>query len=212
MCDSIARFRRHLQRKRLEQIIFVDETHYSLNDHVVKTLVAPNEHGHVTVTISSHYAPRYDMIAFVSGIRTFPVVIYSPKDRTEETNSKGINTQMLCDHGCELILDRATIHNEEKIMESFNISGSFEIVDIRKMPTQAAKRLSPLDNGLFGLWKNRVREHDNVDESNVETIMSLEWDKISAEEIHGAYHHCALTRRTNVYYDCPQPHLHKHKY
>jgi hypothetical protein len=94
--------------------------------------------------------------------------IYTPKERSA-AGVKGINTEMLVDYilntlGQEtwaldkppliLVVDRARIHNEEKVMEAFRERGG-HVTQLLKMPPMAAKRLSPLDNALFHDWKKQ---------------------------------------------------------
>ena len=38
-----------------------------------------------------------------------------------------------------LVLDKASIHNEEKILEAFHDNGCQELVEVWKMPAKAAK-------------------------------------------------------------------------
>ena len=90
-------------------------------------------------------------------------MIDSPSER-----GRGVDTQMrlqyirnllaqaagaLDQYPLILVLDRATIHNEEKIMQEFHDWGCQELTHILKMPPAAAKRLSPLDHALFNLWQ-----------------------------------------------------------
>lgn len=77
-----------------------------------------------------------------------------------------------------LVVDRATIHHEERIMQEFHDWGCQELVQLLKMPPAAAKRLSPLDNSLFNLWRQRVTrarwqhtdegKHQKTNESRME--------------------------------------------
>ncbi len=78
------------------------------------------------------------------------------------------------------------------------------------MPTQAAKRLSPLDNALFHIWKESVRKHAPLTEDNVVRIMSDAWNNISSHYIQSQYRKCGLIGYTNPYFDCPQPSMHRH--
>ena len=54
-----------------------------------------------------------------------------------------------------LVLDTASCHNEQKILEAFHVhdNGCQELIEVWKMPTEAAKRMSPVDNALFHDWK-----------------------------------------------------------
>ncbi|CAF3442038.1 unnamed protein product [Rotaria sp. Silwood1] len=165
--ESIAKLRRKLQRISNKKIIFLDETHIKINEAPRTTLVAPGENPYVIVTDSSSYAARYDMIAAVVGDQILPSIIYSPADRKTK-NVKGINSNMLIDFmenilcpsistldycPIYLVLDKSHIHNISKIKEALGNFECMKSVEILVMPTQAAKRISPLDNSLFHEWK-----------------------------------------------------------
>ena len=173
---------------------------------------------------NTHFARRYDMIAFCSGTRTFPAVVFTPDDRGEE-QAKGINSRMLNDsiinfigphigaydqYPLRLLCDRSSIHNTDKMKESFIEGHCNEIVDIRLIPAKSAKRLSPLDNGIFHEWKERCRRHHPLTKSNIVSVMTSEWDKVTEQQLQACYHHCGLTYDSDPYADCPLPQLHKH--
>jgi hypothetical protein len=186
--------------------------------------VASEQKEYIIVDDNSSYAARYDMIAWISGDSIFPVTIYSPADRAK-LGVSGITKEMLnqCiinsvsryvgikDHyPWYVVCDKSTIHNKKEIIESFQDGGVHEIVDVLFMPTKAAKRLSPLDNGIFHLWKERCRQQGKFTTNNIISIMTREWEKITKEEIQHAYHHCGLTTSKNIYFDCPKPIVHQH--
>ena len=188
------------------------------------TLVSPGETAYVIVEDDTSYARRYDMIACCSYDRVFPPKIFSPADRGEE-GVKGINTAMLISYIQDilaqavgamdvypviLVLDRSRIHGEEKIIEAFHDWGCQELKQVIKMPTQAAKRMSPLDNSLFHDWKVRCRKRNGITNINIEQIMADEWNNTDVEKIQSYYHHCLLFQRQDVYADCPLPAQHRH--
>lgn len=173
---------------------------------------------------NSSYAARYDMISFISGNNIFPAIIYSPEDRAR-LGVSGITKDMLNEsiinyvsryvgihdhYPWYIVCDRSTIHSKDEIMESFRDGGVHEIVDVLFMPTKSAKRLSPLDNGIFHIWKERCRSHGLITKSNIISIMSHEWEQITKQQLHAAYNHCGLTRRRDVYFDCPRTSTHRH--
>jgi hypothetical protein len=51
------------------------------------------------------------------------------------------------------VVDRASNHNAEKILEVFHDWGGQEFKEVIVTPPAAAKRLSPLDNSLFNIWR-----------------------------------------------------------
>jgi hypothetical protein len=129
--------RRKLQRISGGRVLFLDETAVRLSEAPSHTLVAPDEQEYVHATETSSYSKRYDMTACVNRDKTFAPCIYTPSERKQE-GVKGVNTEMLQDYilntlGQEtaaldnppltLVVDRATIHSEEKILEAFRERG-----------------------------------------------------------------------------------------
>lgn len=171
----------------------------------------------------SENAKRFDMIACCNGKQVFAPCIYTPKERSD-VGVKGINTEMLVDYilstlGQEtwaldkppltLVVDRARIHNEERVMEAFRERGG-HVTTLLKMPPMAAKRLSPLDNSLFHDWKEAVRKHGPLTLRNMEQVMADEWNRLPPAKIAAHYKHCGITGYSDVYADCPQPAEHQH--
>lgn len=223
LCEDIAKQRRKLQRISGGRVLFLDETAVRLSEAPSHTLVAPGEKEYVVATETSSYSKRYDMIACVNRDKTFAPCIYTPSERKQE-NVRGVNMVMLQDYilntlGQEtaamdnppltLVVDRASIHQEEKILEAFRERGG-HVTEIMKMPTNAAKRMSPLDNALFHDWKEAVRKRCPLALGNIEQVMSDEWNNIKPETIAAHFRHCRLTPHSDVYSDCPQPSIHKH--
>jgi len=223
MCEEIADMRRKIQRVNKKKIIFMDEVAVKLNEGQNYTLVLPGEVEYVTVTDTTSYSKRYDMIALCNGERVLPPVIYTPKDRLG-LNVKGITKKMseeavdsilaqavagIDDYPLFLVIDKACIHQQD-LLQVFHDRGCQDVKQVLFMPTQAAKRMSPLDNALFHTWKNNVRKHAPLTEDNVVNIMSDEWNKIKSTQIRSQYRKCRLMRYQNVYDDCPAPHSHHH--
>jgi hypothetical protein len=219
-CEQIAKVRRKIQRIGIKHILFLDETHKREGDVENYTLVLPGEPSLIETSTTSSYAARYDMIACCSGTTALPPVIYSPKER-----GKGIDAAMLLQHirnllaqaagaldvyPLILVVDRATIHNEEKILQEFHDWGCQELQEVIKMPPASAKRLSPLDNSLFNLWRQRVLADGPLTKANIKQRMSDAWNSITAADIQAQYRNCGLMRHQNPYFDCPNPVLHRH--
>ena len=164
------------------------------------------------------------MITFLSGEEVFLPMIYSPEDR-KQLKVDGITGDMLNSfiedylgraiaakdrYPLYLLCDKSKIHNIEKMKESFQNGLCFEIVDISFLPTQSAKRLSPLDNSLYADWKRRCRQHHTITPDNIRQIMSDEWEQTAKEKIKAYYKHCGLTYSSDPYHDCPLPTVHQH--
>lgn len=224
LCNEIAKIRRWAGRLQKQNLIYMDETHLKVNEAPRNTIVAPGEQSLVIVDDNTSYAARYDMITFISSTRVFPAVIFSPEERKARGVS-GITSAMLLESIVEpigpalgaydryplrILCDKATIHNREKMMTSLTEGYCNEVVDIKFMPSKAAKRLSPLDNGLFHDWKERCRKHSPLTKANIKSVMITEWERTTADQLQTYYRHCGLTRVHDPYYDCPQPSLHRH--
>jgi hypothetical protein len=223
LCEDIATMRRKFQRISKERVLFLDETAVRISEAPTSTIVLPEQQPYVIATETSSYARRFDMIACINGNKTFAPCIYTPKERSD-AGVKGINTEMLIDYilstlGQEtwaldkppltLVVDQSRIHNEERIMEAFQERGG-HVMQLLKMPPQAAKRLSPLDNALFHDWKERVRRHGALTLQNIEQVMADEWNHIPNKLIRTHYKHCGLVGYSDAYADCPNPHEHAH--
>ena len=97
------------------------------------------------------------------------------------------------------------------MLEAFHLNGAQNVTQVLLMPSKAAKRLSPLDNGIFGYWKQQCRKKGKISKSNVQHIMTSVWNNLPAKLLSTCYHHCLLGRRQNVYQDCPLPQSHTHE-
>ena len=221
---AIATTRRELMRHAKAKLLFFDETYVHIGFCRTHTLVAPGEQPYVVVDDTDKYAPRYDMIACCSGERVFPPIIFSPEDR-RGMDVRGIRKWMLLQYidnvlaqavgaldlfPLTLVMERSNIHNTGDILQAFHDRGCQDLQTVYLMPAYSAKRLSPLDNSLFHQWKNAVRKHPIITKSNIEQIMSDEWNKITASSLMAYYRHCGLTHSTDPYFDCPDPIAHKH--
>jgi hypothetical protein len=224
LCDSIAQLRKRIQRIHKNNVVFLDESAMRLSEAPGSTLVAPGEKHWVVVEDSSSYAARYDLIGCCVGDQALPPMIYTPTER-KDINVKGINSKMVVQYiqhilaqalgaldryPMHLVLDRSSAHHKAKMLEAFYDNGCQSMVHIWFMPPKAAKRMSPLDNALFHEWKERVRKRAPIKESNIEQVMSDEWNNLPAEHIRNYYQHCGLTGYHNPYFDCPNPSPHNH--
>lgn len=220
MCEEIAKIRRKFQRSGTNHLLVLDETYKREGDVQNYTIVLPGEPPYIHSACTSKYATRYDMIACCNGRSVLPPIIYSPKER-----DKGVTQHMLLEYirnllaqaagaldtyPLFLLVDRSTIHGEQEIINEFHDWGCQELVEVVKMPSAAAKRLSPLDNSLFNLWRQRVLDGPTLTKANIKRRMSDAWNSITAEEIQAQYRNCGLMRHQDPYFDCPLPALHRH--
>ena len=157
LCDSIAELRRKIQTVGADHVLFLDEVPFKLSEAPSHTVVLPGESAYVEVDDNSSYAPRYDMIACCTHMELFPPTIFSPDERAA-LGVRGITQKMFIKYiqdilaqACGaldryplyLVLDKASIHNEEKILEAFHDNGCQELVEVWKMPTKAGEDVSP---------------------------------------------------------------------
>jgi hypothetical protein len=220
MCEQVAKVRRKLQRIGTGHILFLDETHKREGDVENYTIVLPGEPPYIEAPSTSSYARRFDMIACCSGTTTLPPIIYSPTER-----DKGVTREMLLQYirnllaqsagaldvyPLTLLVDKAPIHTEAEMLLEFHDWGCQELVEVIRIPTASAKRLSPLDNALFNVWRQRVLAAGPLTLSSAKKRMSAAWESITKADIHAQYKHCGLIRGSDVYFDCPKPAQHKH--
>jgi len=220
MCEQIADVRRKLQRIGTRHILFLDETHKREGDVQSYSIVLPSESSLIESAAISTYAPRYDMIACCSGYEVLPPKIFMPKER-----GKGITAVLLQEYVRDLlaqaagaldtyplllVLDRSPIHSEPQLLQEFHDWGCQELTTILKLPPASAKRLSPLDNSLFNVWRTRVLEQGGLTKRNIRARMSDAWNSITKADIQAQYRNCGLMRAQDVFFDCPNPAAHKH--
>lgn len=220
-CEQIAKIRRKIQRIGIKHILFLDETHKREGEVDSYTITLPGEPNTILTSSTSSYSPRYDMIACINGTTTLPPIIYSPNERDE-----GVTQHMLLQYIRNLLaqacgaldvyplilyLDRSPIHNEEKMLEVFHDWGCQELIQVVKIPPASAKRVSPLDNSLFNLWRQRVLNSGPLTKNNIKRRMNAAWESITTKEIQQQYRHCGLMRQQDPYFDCPFPSTHQHK-
>jgi hypothetical protein len=224
LCDEIAALRRKIQTVGADHVVFLDEVPFQLSEAPSHTIVLPGESAFVEVDDTSSYAPRYDMIAACTHMELFPPTIFSPEERAA-LGVKGITQKMFIKYiqdvlaqACGaldryplyLVLDKASIHNEQKILEAFHDNGCQELVEVWKMPTKAAKRMSPLDNALFHHWKERIRKLGKVSKENAVQRMADQWNQLPTSLLRSQYRYCGLVRWHDPYFDSPQPSVHQH--
>ena len=221
MCEQIAKIRRKVQRIGIKHLLFLDETHKREGEIDNDTITLPGEPRTILTSSPSSYSARYDMVACISGTTTLPPIIYSPNERDD-----GVTQQMLLQYIRNLLaqacgaldvyplflyLDRSPIHSEEKMLEVFHDWGCQELTQVIKIPAASAKRISPLDNSLFNLWRQRVLNSGPLTRNNIKRRMNAAWESITTKEIQQQYRNCGLMRHQDPYFDCPFPSIHQHK-
>ena len=224
LCMVIAKMRREFMAFKKKKLLFLDETYIRIGIHPGRTVVAPGQQRYIVVEDTDAYAPRYDMIACIAGDWVFPPIIFTPEDRMD-WDVRGVRKWMLYkyihdvlaqavealdEYGVVLVMDRASIHNPEEMLQEFQDAGCGIIKEVRLMPAYAGKRLNPLDNAIFYEWKEAVRAEGPINKQNIVSIMHKKWMDIPPEHIWAHYHHCALMCANDPYKDCPDPSAHRH--
>jgi hypothetical protein len=219
-CEQIATVRRKIQRIGKQHVLFLDETHKREGDVDSYTIVLPGEPPYIETSSTSSYAKRFDMIACVSGTTTLPPIIYAPNER-----ERGVTRRMLHDYIHDLLgqaagalevyplillVDKATIHSEAELLQEFHDNACQDLTEVIRIPTASAKRLSPLDNSLFNVWRQRCLAGGPLTLCNIKQRMSDAWASITQADIQAQYRNCGLMRGDDVYFDCPNPAVHKH--
>jgi hypothetical protein len=225
LCDDIAKFRRWCQKISNKKLLFLDESNLRISESSSTTLVAPGESAYVVVDDNTKYAARYDIIICINGQRVLPCIIYSPSDR-KRLKVDGIRGAMverfiddilaqavgaLDEYPLYLIIDNSPAHHRERMLQAFRDRGCQDLVDIIFMPPNAAKRLSPLDNGFIHEWKERVRQQGRMKPDNIIQHMHNQLHQIPSDHIHNFYGHSGLTDGSDPYMDCPAPSRHHHQ-
>lgn len=221
LCDQIAETRRKLRKLPDGHVLFLDETALRVSEAPTHTITLPGEQPFVLAEDTTSYAKRFDMIACCTSRETLPPIIYAPNERR-----KGIDAEMLLAYVRDflaqsvgaldrypltLVLDRATIHQPERLLREFHDWGCQELTEIVRLPAMSAKRLSPLDNSLFHDWKERVRKHAPITSDNIRAVMSNEWNNIPPSLLAAHFRHCLLRSRQPLLADCPEPDEHRHR-
>lgn len=201
-------------------LLFLDETALRVSEAPTHTIVLPGEQAFVIVEDTTSYAARFDMIACCTSKETLPPIIYAPTER-----ERGINSAMLLAYirdflaqavgaldryPLTLVVDKSAIHNPAKILQTFHDWGCQDLTEVLLLPTQSAKRLSPLDNSIFHDWKERCRSHDEITSDNIRCVMNNEWNNLDAAHLAAHYDHCLLRPRQPLLSDCPLPAVHRH--
>lgn len=222
-CEEIAELRRLVQQLSKKGVLILDETGIKLREVPRTTLVLPGNTQYVVASSTDKYALRYDMIACVHFNGAFTPMIISPQMR-QEAGASGVTLEMfltyinttlanevgeLTTRDRSMIYDKSPVHSDKKVLAAFE-SNNVPLKRLFRIPTAAAKRVSPLDNTLFHAWKDAVRACAPLALDNVEQAMIDSWRALSVTSIQHCYHHCGFMRGQDPYSDCPNPAEHQH--
>ena len=215
--SSIAKFRRFLQRIPNSRLIFLDETVIYGVMLPRRTLVAPDYQPYILVNKPSAYAERYDFIRAINGSEPIACKTWSPEDRAirgvkgvrkEAVNEWIVNDlapsiNRLGDNDIYLVCDKSRAHNRLDMLQALNAGHCGSVVDVLFMPSVSAKYVSPLDNLIWHSIKEAARKHHPLRRDDIPEVLSRTFFELSKEEICNAYRKCAISAKTNVYYDKP---------
>jgi hypothetical protein len=96
-----------------------------------------------------------------------------------------------------ICLDKGLNFKREEVKEELRLGGADNVGDAWILPTNTAKRVSPLDNTLWHSLKQRVRARKPKSEIGTARIIREEFMAISQRDIQNYYQHCGLTQRSN---------------
>jgi hypothetical protein len=161
------------------------------------------------VSDTSRYCPRYDVLASVCMDGPLPMRILTPQER-EISDQKGINQELFLDYIADdlvpalsnyprrdwyFITDRAAIHNMKEIQDELKaLDNSHTMKHVLLLPTNTAKYVSPLDNSLWHLWKDRVRKEERRPGEGLDAFLVRTWGEMEKRVIHSMYRKCRLMR------------------
>ena len=96
-----------------------------------------------------------------------------------------------------VVVDKALRIKPTEIREEMKKGGVTRMKPPVVLPASSAKFVSPLDNTLWHQLKERVGNRKPTTESGLCRILREEFYKITPEQLHNYYVHCALTRRSD---------------
>jgi hypothetical protein len=203
------KIRRKLQRIDSHDLIFMDETNVKESISHRGGMSPAGTRAPLLVTDTSRYCARYDVMASVCLDGPLPMRVVTPEDR-DISNQKGIDQEIFLDYLSDdlipalsnypprqwcFITDRASIHNLGEIQEELNsLDYTPTIQHVVLLPTNTAKYVSPLDNCLWHLWKDRVRQTEMRLGEGLDTLLVRTWGGMEKRVIHSSYRKCRLMR------------------
>ena len=91
-------------------------------------------------------------------------------------------------------MDKGLSFKAEETKEQLTAGGAQNVKEVWILPTNSAKRISPLDNTLWHSLKERVRARKPRTEAGTARIVKQEFMSISEIQIQNYYRNCKLTR------------------
>ena len=109
-----------------------------------------------------------------------------------------------------LVIDLSRFHNMAMILEAFHENGCQKLQTIYFVPSNAAKRMSSLDNSSFNEWKESIKKRRKITKDNIAQVMSDEWNNTTKNSLRAHYRYYGLIHGRDPYFDCPDPSAHAH--
>jgi hypothetical protein len=137
LCDSIAELRRRIQQVDADHVLFLDEDPFKVSEAPSHNLVFPGESVNIDVDDNFPYITKYDMISCCTHKEVPPPKLFVHTERAD-SGVKEINRKLRIKHvqdilaqACKAlgqyplysVLDRASIHNEQNVLETVHESG-----------------------------------------------------------------------------------------
>ena len=212
---QVVSVRRKLRRVAKNKITFIGETQMKENTHSLTTLALAGDTGKVVVSKPESFAGRVDFIAAANAEQTFPLAIFTPKERqkygccgiTKAMFNDFLETKLapaICDLDEEdllIVIDRARVHNVKEIDAILDNNGCDNVKEIILLPRETAKHVSPLDNALFHDFKQGVRErlkNKEITFNKIKAAARREWGDFDSAALQAHYRHCRLYSRQSL--------------
>jgi hypothetical protein len=209
--DEIGAFRRKAQRAGAKRLVFVDQSAVYMGALPLRSIVPRGSSALVMSSSPTLFPPRFDIMGAVSYDSVLPVQVMSPEQR-RSLGVKGWRKQMVLDwlreslapalcelreHDMVLVMDKALRIQPDEALAAVRAGGCHRVTRAWRIPTAAAKHISPLDNSLWHEYKERVRAREPDTAAAMVRALHDEWRKQSAANIHHYYRHCGLTRHSD---------------
>ena len=214
--NSVIEARKKLHRVSNKRLVFIDGSGMRSEPRPLRGL-APS--GQIPAEKAEKYEPRVDVmgavgyhgpLAFETKTSTQRRVIQNP--RKNKIGVKGYTKPMvknflekeLAPKICEMkvkdvivCMDKGLSFKEEEAKEQLRAGGARNVKGVWILPTNSAKRISPLDNNLWHSLKQRVRARKPRTEVGTARILKQEFMSISPTDIQSYYRNCRLTWRSD---------------
>lgn len=211
--NSIAQFRKKVQRLPLSKVIFIDQTQDKIGAAPRRGLAPAGEEAKVVSEQATHFPARVDFMGALCANKTLSHEILTPEKRGEE-KVKGWRKSMILDFlrdkvaddanalgddGVTVVLDKALRVKPEEALQALHDRGGDNVKQVLIIPRASGKHLSPLDNCLWAKFKQKIARKSPQTVEDMVAAMEAAWASFTKRTIWAMYRHCALTRKSDPY-------------